>query len=131
MCCGEAWVLSLWSYSAVLCLHAPLLVIASSRLSACVLSTPNMRLTASCHLPRTRVFCSTLLVILHTPLQCTLPSTHPHNNNQGDAASSNRLLKKHTQSYLSDLSATEEGLHARAAAVLEALGGLLDAIEVI
>lgn len=49
---------------------------------------------------------------------------------QGDAASSNKLLKKHTQAYLSELSTVEEALHARAAAGLEALGALLDAIEV-
>jgi len=48
---------------------------------------------------------------------------------QGDAASSNKLIKKHTQAYLSDLSTVEEALHARAAAGLEALGGLLDAIQ--
>lgn len=49
---------------------------------------------------------------------------------QGDAASSNRLLKKHTQAYLAELSTVEEALHARAAAGLEALAALLDAIEV-
>jgi E3 ubiquitin-protein ligase BRE1 len=49
---------------------------------------------------------------------------------QSDAASSNKLLKKHTQAYLSELSTVEEALHARAAAGLEALGTLLDAIEV-
>jgi E3 ubiquitin-protein ligase BRE1 len=49
---------------------------------------------------------------------------------QADAASSNRLLKKHTQAYLSELSTVEEALHARAAAGLEALASLLDAIEV-
>lgn len=48
---------------------------------------------------------------------------------QADAASSNRLLKKHTQAYLSELSTVEEALHARAAAGLEALASLLDAIE--
>lgn len=48
---------------------------------------------------------------------------------QGDAASSNKLIKKHTQAYLSDLSTVEEALHARAAAGLDALGSLLDAIQ--
>lgn len=48
---------------------------------------------------------------------------------QGDAASS-RVLKKHTQTYLSELSVVEEALHARAAAGLQALANLLDAIEV-
>lgn len=49
---------------------------------------------------------------------------------QGNAASSSRVLKKHTQAYLSELSVVEEALHARAAAGLQALTGLLDAIEV-
>lgn len=49
---------------------------------------------------------------------------------QGDAASSSKVLRKHTQAYLSELSAVEEALHARAAAGLQALAGLLDAIEV-
>lgn len=49
---------------------------------------------------------------------------------QSDAASSNKLLKKHTQAYLSEISTVEEALHARAAAGLEALATLLDAIEV-
>jgi E3 ubiquitin-protein ligase BRE1 len=49
---------------------------------------------------------------------------------QGDAASSSRELKKHTQTYVNELSDVERALHARAAAGLEALGKLLDAMQV-
>lgn len=49
---------------------------------------------------------------------------------QGDAASSSRELKKHTQTYVNELSDVERALHARAAAGMEALGKLLDGMQV-